>query len=97
MSRYAMDKVIWEVTRSEDGATVERYLQDPAAYLEGRDLTPEEREALLKNDVGALYKLGAHPFMLQGFGQLASKEDPRTYGQRYLEAIRPHGYPDFST
>lgn len=97
MSRYAMDKVIWEVTRSADGVVRDRYLADPAKYIEGRDLTPDEREALLAHDVGTLYKMGAHPFMLPAWGMLAWKGEPRAYDQHHVEAVKPYGYPDYTT
>src|SRR5205823_5427042 len=45
MSRYQVDKVIREVAHDE--AAQAAFLADPAAYLEGRDLTNEERAALL--------------------------------------------------
>jgi len=37
---------------------------DPAKTLSGRDLTEEERRALLAGDVGTLYRMGANAFLM---------------------------------
>ena len=97
MSRYGMDKVIWEVTRTEDDSSLNRFLDDPAAYVQSYDLTAEERDALIARDIGTLYRLGAHPFMLPGFAMKVTGVESRDADRVYLESIKEHGYPDFST
>jgi hypothetical protein len=42
---------------------------DPPAALEGLDLTPVERDALLAGDVVTLYGLGAHEYALMWLGR----------------------------
>ncbi len=42
---------------------------DPEATLDGFDLTPAEREALLTGDVAALYAQGAHEYALMWLGR----------------------------
>jgi hypothetical protein len=38
--------------------------RDPARAIEGFDLKPNEREALLAGDVATLFEMGVHPFLL---------------------------------
>jgi Aromatic-ring-opening dioxygenase LigAB, LigA subunit len=92
-----MDKVIREFTRNADPQRVQRFREDPEAMLANRDLTDEEKRALIDVDMSTLYKLGAHPFILQGWMRLFDAGDPLTREERYIAAIRPHGYPDYGT
>ena len=39
----------------------------PALVVEGYDLTPEEEKALLEPDIGAIYAMGTHPVIVNGF------------------------------
>lgn len=95
MSRYEMDKVIREVR--DDEQAFGRYKADPTAYLAGRDLTDEERRALAQVDYPTLYRLGAHPFVLQGFVMKAWAGDRRALREEYREKIAPYGYPSWET
>ena len=65
MSRYATSRVMWEVTRDRELA--DTFRADPAAVLDGRDLTDEERKALTAGDIRTLFELGVHPFVLYHF------------------------------
>ena len=65
MSRYAVDKVLWQVAR--DAAAAAAYGVSPVAFLSGRDLTAEEHRQLLTRDYAALFAGGAHPFLLYTF------------------------------
>lgn len=65
MSRYAVNKVLWQVARDEAHAAA--YHADPQAFLAGRPLTDEERRQLVKRDARALFAAGAHPFLLYTF------------------------------
>ena len=56
MSRYATNRVLWEV--AADGDLAQRLHNEPQTALAGRDLTEEERTALAKADVRALFLLG---------------------------------------
>jgi hypothetical protein len=62
MSQYVTSRLMWEVTRDRDLAA--RYVADPASVLEGLDLTDAEREALIAQDIRALFQLGLHPFIV---------------------------------
>ena len=65
MSRYAVNKVLWEVAR--DDALAARYTADPAAFLTGRSLTQEEHRQLMERDFAGMFAAGAHPFLLFTF------------------------------
>ena len=95
MSKYQVDKIMREVILDEKTASA--YRADTGKFLEGRDLTEDERAALIKVDYAALYRMGAHPFLLNGFTRLVWKGDRATLNAEYRKSIAPHGYPDFST
>lgn len=54
---------------------------DRASFCDGYDLTADERQALLTNDVGALYAMGVHPMAVLFFSQ-ANGEPMASYLQR---------------
>lgn len=79
MSRYLVNKFIYQVDRNE--AALKAYIKDPAAFVakweeqEANKLneaeetschhfTEEERKALAGRDFEKLYAMGAHPFIL---------------------------------
>jgi hypothetical protein len=62
MSVYAVDKLCRDTLR--DIAFREAVKRDPAAAIASRDLTEDERSALLSGDVARLYESGCHPFLL---------------------------------
>jgi Aromatic-ring-opening dioxygenase LigAB, LigA subunit len=62
MSVYAVDKLCRDALH--DVAFREAVKRDPAAGIAARDLTAEERNALLGGDVAWLYEHGCHPFLL---------------------------------
>ena len=95
MSRYYVDKLLREMLL--DPGAREQFLADPAAYLAGHDLTDPERQALVVQDYGALYALGAHPFLLWGWTTRVHRGDKERLRDVYAEAVRPYGYPDFGT
>jgi hypothetical protein len=95
MTRYQADKILKEVVL--DDAAAQAYRSDRAAYLEGRDLTDAEREALMAFDYVSLYSMGVHPFLLNGFVMKVWPGDRQTAQREYLGAIANLGYPDFAT
>jgi Aromatic-ring-opening dioxygenase LigAB, LigA subunit len=62
MSLYAVNKLCRDALR--DLAFREAVKRDPAAAIASRDLTAQERKALLDGDVVRLYEWGCHPFLL---------------------------------
>lgn len=75
MSLYQLQKLIYEVNRNSERK--EEYRKDSSSFASRYDLTPEEREAILRLDVRTLYKLGVHPLLLRPFTLLhrVSAED----------------------
>jgi hypothetical protein len=62
MSVYAVNKLCRDVLH--DTAFRDALKRDPAAAIASRDLTTDERRALLEGDVVRLYQWGCHPFLL---------------------------------
>lgn len=60
---YWLDKVLFELHHGSDD--LERYRNDPQRYLERYPLTPKMKEAILSNDVAALYLSGVNPYLLR--------------------------------
>ena len=81
MSGYTLNKLLRDVNR--DPATRTRFMSEKTAVVDSYRLSPEERDAVLRNDIGALYRLGAHGLILRPFTiiQQMSEAD-------YLTAIR---------
>ena len=65
MSRYAVNKVLWTVSRDDAQAAV--YMESPETFLAEFSLTPEEHRQLLDRDFAAMFADGAHPFLLFTF------------------------------
>jgi hypothetical protein len=62
MSILAVNRLCRDVLR--DRAFRDRLKTDPAAAIADRDLTPEERQALLAGDVAKLYRMGVNAFLM---------------------------------
>jgi len=75
MSLYQLQKLIYHVNR--DGERRENYRQDAAVFADKYDLSDQERAAILKVDVRALYTMGVHSLLLRPFTLLnkVSNED----------------------
>lgn len=95
MSKYQVDKIMREVIL--DPKVTSAFKVDTAKFLENRDLTEEERKSLIDVDYATLYRLGAHPFLLNGFTRLVWKGDKAALNAEYRKNIAPFGYPDFAT
>ena len=95
MSRYEVNKILRQVAREESAK--EAFLKDAESFLEGRDLTEEERKALLAKDYRTLYALGAHSFVLFGFVMRIFPGDRKELEKEYCRTIAPLGRIDYST
>jgi len=95
MSKYQVDKVMREAIL--DAKVASAFRADTEKFLAGRYLTEEEKKALIDVDYATLYRLGAHPFLLNGFTRLVWKGDRAALNAEYRTNIAPFGYPDFST
>jgi hypothetical protein len=64
MSLYQVQQCLFDYLRVlEDPNTQGK----PEIRLEGYDLTPEETRALREGDVGAIYLMGTHPVIINGY------------------------------
>lgn len=83
MSMYRVNKLFYQL--ETDKAYLDRFRADPPGVLAEIDLTDEERAALLAGDVGKLYLMGAHPFLMNTLarqGLLGLNRD------NYLQRVR---------
>ena len=81
MSLYALQKAIRDVNRRP--ASRDAFFQSAETFTAAYELTAEERAALTRRDVGALYAMGVHGLLLRPFTLLHQMGEPD-----YLKAIR---------
>ena len=62
MSSYQLNKLLYNLKNAE---RVKEFLQDPEHLLESYRLSPEEIRALESEDLTALFRLGANPYMIR--------------------------------
>ena len=60
---YGLNKVLFELHHNP--GDLARYQSEAAGYLARFELTPQAREAILGNDVQALYLQGCNPYLLR--------------------------------
>ena len=90
MSIYGLNKLLYLL--ENDAELRKQLIADPTAAISRFSLTSEERAALTSGDVGKLFNMGVHPFLLNGlnrhelFGVTHENYFPRIRGQ---EAPRP--------
>lgn len=79
---YMIDRVLYDV--QHDREEEKRYFADPRGFIDRfATLTPRAAAALVANDIGQLYLLGANPYLLRAYClQLKVPE------QEYLDALR---------
>jgi hypothetical protein len=113
MSRYMVNKAMWEIDMSN--AKLAAFKADRSRFLDsweaaarepeppypfGGTLTAEERRALETLDFAALYSMGTNPYVLWQFARSVSVPELASNEQlmaEFREAVTPHGYPDFAT
>ena len=99
MSLYEVNKFMRMVII--DSANLAAYVEDPAGFTAQRyEGTDEgERRALETRDYGALYTMGAHPYLLWSFSEAVWVPEvtrPELV-ESYRVAARAAGFPDWST
>ena len=62
MSVYAVNHLCRELLR--DHAFRAAMQADPAKAIERKNLTPQERDAILSGDVATLYRMGVNSFLM---------------------------------
>jgi hypothetical protein len=108
-----LNKLMWEVDKTDEALA--GFKADPAAFLRGweesadqpappypagGEMTEEERAAVQALDFGAIYAMGAHPFLLWQFARSVCVPDSMSIEEliaAFRAAVEPHGYPDFFT
>jgi hypothetical protein len=65
---YGVNKLCW--LGVHDPAFLERLRADPDAALASLPLTDAERDLLRRGEVGRLYELGVHPYLLNHLPRL---------------------------
>ena len=113
MGRYEVNKFMRWVNMDADALAA--YRRDPAGVVSqwsaespsasprplpaGGPLAEDEVAALSARDFGALYAMGAHPYLLWSFSEAVwIHERPRTWiVETFREAAAEVGHPDFST
>jgi hypothetical protein len=103
MSRYTVNKLMRQVLLDDDALAA--YRDDPEQYVRAQPgLTEAEAAALGTTDYGALYALGAHPYLLWSFTEAAlvppvSRPDlVESFRVAAARAAGPDGRaPDFAT
>ena len=88
MSLYYVQKVLYDINR--DSQMQKAYSEHPMSFLNGYELTNEEREALIKPDIGLLYVLGVNGQILMHFAAY-HKIEWDDYLQRMRDGIIEHG------
>jgi protocatechuate 4,5-dioxygenase alpha chain len=81
--RYFLNKLFYDTQRAE---TLAAYRQDPAAFLDAYRLSPEVRAAVAANDIGAMYRAGANPYLLRYYCVNMQVPEPEFLGA--LAALR---------
>ncbi|MDH3498889.1 MAG: hypothetical protein OEM97_02095 [Acidimicrobiia bacterium] len=104
MSRYLINKVMLMADSTDDA--IAQFKQDAGGFVDMVEassherLSPGERAAFEAWDFGALYALGAHPYILWQFIRGVYVPDrmsaPELSGE-FIRVASQHGYPDFAT
>ena len=98
MSRAELNMALLDIDRDE--TVLAAFDVDPSGFLAGRRLSHDERVALERWDIGVMYSLGAHPFVLFQAARSRSVragEPLADFLAHYNQSIADHGYPDFRT
>ena len=83
-----MQKFLFDINR--DPAVQRAFLADRATVLDKYRLTPEERDALYRGDIGLIYVLGANGQLLMHYAALLGMEWS-AYIAGMREGVRKHG------
>ena len=81
MSLYQVQKLLFNVHNNRD--LRKSYLFDPEKIAKEYDLSDAERRALRSKDIGSLYRMGVHPWLLFQFTHIVGLNEPQ-----YLKQIR---------
>jgi hypothetical protein len=88
MSLYYLQKALYQLNR--DPELQRRFEADAEAALGSYELTPEEREAIRRPDIGLLYVLGVNGQILMHYAAYRGFEW-NAYLEAMREGVRQHG------
>jgi hypothetical protein len=88
MSLYHLQKILYQLNR--DPGVRKRFAGERAALLAEYELTPEEKTALEKPDIGLLYVLGVNGQLLMHYAAAIGMAWP-DYIESMREGVRRHG------
>ena len=88
MSLYQVQKFLFDLNR--DPGVQGEYRKDAAAVVQRYDLVPEERDAIIRGDIGLIYVLGANGQLLMHFAAFLGMPWPG-YIQAMRDGIVKHG------
>lgn len=88
MSLYQLQKFLFDLNR--DPAVQSAYRSSADTLVQQYDLTPEERDAIVKGDIGLIYVLGANGQLLMHFAAFLGMPWP-AYIQSMRDGIVKHG------
>ena len=88
MSLYQLQKFLFDINR--DPSVQGEYRKDAAALVQRYDLVQEERDAIVRGDVGLIYVLGANGQLLMHFAAFLGMPWP-AYIQAMRDGIVKHG------
>jgi hypothetical protein len=88
MSVYQVQKLLFNL--HNDLELKERYRENPHEVLKRYDLADSERKALLEPDVGSLYRMGTHTYLLWAYGNLMGVSREAYFEQIGSGSSNPH-------
>ena len=88
MSLYGVQKFLYHLNR--DARVQQRFADDRAALLDDYALSAPEREAIVREDIGLLYVLGANGQLLMHFAAHLRMPWP-DYLQAMRDGVAQHG------
>lgn len=88
MSLYYVQKLLYQLNR--DPLVRKRFEHERAALLEEYELTPQERAAIERGDVGLLYVMGVNGQILMHYAALLGQPWD-VYINAMREGVRTHG------
>lgn len=88
MSLYYLQKALYQLNR--DPGMRQRFEADAEAVLASYELTPEERAAIRRPDIGLLYVLGVNGQILMHYAAYRGFEW-NAYLEAMREGVRQHG------
>ena len=91
MSIYQVEKLCYRALH--DREFLEALKADPAGTIAALPFTDEERDLLMRGEVGRLYELGAHPYLLSHITRLGLFGVTAEAYRERMRALGPEAVP----